>query len=70
MSKKLPKKGASLTQRIRAILEDHGCPDDQIEELAVELREMVCQWRDERGSNGRRQGTPGGLRRRMPDYLL
>lgn len=70
MSKKLPKKGSSLTQRIRAILKKHECPEDRIDELTTELREMVCQWRDERGSNGRRQGTPGGLRRRMPDYLL
>lgn len=69
MSKKLPKKGASLTQRIRTILEDHGCPEDRIDELTVDLREMICKWRDERGSNGRRQGSIS-LRRRMPDYLL
>lgn len=69
MSKKLPKKGASLTQRIRTILEKYECPGDRLDELTVELREMACKWRDECGSNGRRQGS-SHLRRRMPDYLL
>lgn len=82
----MPKKGASLTSRIRAILERYECPEDRLDELTAELREMACEWRDERGSNGRRQGTAGGLghprrpyptqnfhdRRipRMPDELL
>lgn len=70
MSQKLPKKSESLTSRIRAILEASGCPADRIDAVTVEMRDMVCRWRDERGSNGRRQGTPGGLRRRMPDYLM
>lgn len=62
MSKKLPKKGPQLTERIKAILRRHDCPDDVLDELAVELREMACKWRDESGSNGRRQGVAGGLR--------
>ena len=65
MSKKLPKNGPPLTARIKAILKRHDCPGDIIDDLAIELREMACGWRDESGSNGRRQGTPlhGSVRR-------
>lgn len=53
---KLPKKGPSLTVRIREILDKHGCPEETLQACTVDLREMACKWRDERGSNGRRQG--------------